>query len=219
MTERTLISVGLDLGKLRDYTAVCVVERFLDTQQLRVGYLHRFKLNTAYPQIIEEVRTSLQRLPGTPELVVDATGVGVAVFDMFVQAGLRPRGVMITGGDQETRDGRIHRVPKASLVSLVNRAMQTKELRLNTKLPETAILVRELEHFEVGYTGTGHMTFNARIGQHDDLVLALAIALWGVRRKRGPLFTDEMLENSRIKSPSRRQFDDLHNPALVRYFK
>jgi len=28
------------------------------------------------------------------------------------------------------------------------------------------------------YTAAGHLTFNARSGKHDDLVLALAIAIW-----------------------------------------
>jgi hypothetical protein len=32
--------------------------------------------------------------------------------------------------------------------------------------------------FEVKITPAAHETFNARQGQHDDLVLALACALW-----------------------------------------
>jgi hypothetical protein len=194
--------IGLDLGKLRDYSAVCVLEHLVPERQFRVGHLQRFKLNTAYPQIIEEVAALVYRFPRS-ELVIDATGVGLAVFDMFVQAGLRPRGVMITGGDQESHEGKIHRVPKATLVSLVDKAMQTQELRILSKLSEAAILRRELEHFEVGYTGTGHMTFNARVGKHDDLVLALAIALWGAvgARKRNPwasILTDDFVRQSRI---------------------
>jgi hypothetical protein len=39
-------------------------------------------------------------------------------------------------------------------------------------------LVRELQDFRVEFTATGHLTFNARSGKHDDLVLALAIAVW-----------------------------------------
>jgi hypothetical protein len=43
-------------------------------------------------------------------------------------------------------------------------------------------LVRELQDFRVEYTQNGTMTFNARVGQHDDLVLALAIAVWQASR-------------------------------------
>ena len=32
--------------------------------------------------------------------------------------------------------------------------------------------------FRVEFTAAGHLTFNARSGKHDDLVLALAIAVW-----------------------------------------
>ena len=32
--------------------------------------------------------------------------------------------------------------------------------------------------FRVEFTAAGHLTFNARYGKHDDLVLALAIAVW-----------------------------------------
>jgi hypothetical protein len=94
-------------------------------------------------------------------------------------------------------------VPKATLVHLVEKMMQLGELRIHDEIPEAAILRRELEHFEVGYTGTGHMTFNARVGKHDDLVLALAIALWGAvgARKRNPwasILTDDFVRQSCI---------------------
>ena len=39
-------------------------------------------------------------------------------------------------------------------------------------------MVRELQDFRVEFTAAGHLTFNARTGKHDDLVLALAIAVW-----------------------------------------
>jgi hypothetical protein len=92
------IFIGLDLGKLRDYTAVCLLEHLVEEHQFRVIHLYRFPLRTTYPDIIRDVGQLVCRFPGS-ELVIDATGVGVAVFDMFVQAGLRPRGVVITGGD------------------------------------------------------------------------------------------------------------------------
>ena len=39
-------------------------------------------------------------------------------------------------------------------------------------------MVRELQDFRVEYTAAGQLTFNARSGKHDDLVLTLAIAVW-----------------------------------------
>ena len=40
------------------------------------------------------------------------------------------------------------------------------------------MLVCELQDFRVEFTPAGQLTFNARSGRHDDLVLALAIAVW-----------------------------------------
>jgi hypothetical protein len=51
-------------------------------------------------------------------------------------------------------------------------------LKIHRDLAEAAELVRELSDFRVEYTPSGSITFNARVGRHDDLVLALAIACW-----------------------------------------
>jgi hypothetical protein len=46
-------------------------------------------------------------------------------------------------------------------------------------LPEAVTLTRELESFQVKITESAHDTYGAwREGAHDDLVLAVALALW-----------------------------------------
>src|SRR5262249_30609404 len=50
--------------------------------------------------------------------------------------------------------------------------------KIQKELSEAETLVRELQDFRVEFTAAGHLTFNARSGKHDDLVLALAIAAW-----------------------------------------
>jgi hypothetical protein len=51
-------------------------------------------------------------------------------------------------------------------------------LKILRELAEAETLVRELQDFRIEFTAAGHLTFNARSGKHDDLVLALAIAVW-----------------------------------------
>jgi hypothetical protein len=53
------------------------------------------------------------------------------------------------------------------------------------KLPEAATLTQELQHFQMKIAlDTGHDSYGAwREGTHDDLVLALACALWCGERK------------------------------------
>ena len=50
-------------------------------------------------------------------------------------------------------------------------------------LREVAILIRELETFRVKITEAANETFGAwREGQHDDLLLAVALAAWAGER-------------------------------------
>ena len=106
------------------------------------------------------------------------TGVGRPVFDMFVDSGIHPTGVVITGGMSEAQNGLICSVSKLNLVSRLQALLHEARLKIQRELDEADTLVRELQDFRMEYTAAGHMTFNARSGKHDDLVLALAIAVW-----------------------------------------
>lgn len=77
----------------------------------------------------------------------------------------------------ETRDGPNCGVPKLTLVSQLQ-ALLHEGRKILPELVEAETLVRELQDFRVEFTAAGHLTFNARSGKHDDLVLALAIAVW-----------------------------------------
>jgi hypothetical protein len=97
----------------------CLGRRFREvpmTEVYRVGYLERVPLGTPYPGIVAYIGRLLGRLPGA-ELVIDFTGVGRPVFDMFRFSGITPTGVLITSGAAETGAGPVHGVPKLDLVS------------------------------------------------------------------------------------------------------
>ena len=106
------------------------------------------------------------------------TGVGKPIFEMFTYSGISPAGVLITAGMSETWDDAIHGVPKLTLVSRLQALLHEGRLKIQRELAEAETLIRELQDFRVEYTAAGHLTFNARSGKHDDLVLALAIAVW-----------------------------------------
>jgi hypothetical protein len=55
-------------------------------------------------------------------------------------------------------------------------------------MPETSTLIDELLSYHHDLTEHGNDTYNAGHGQHDDLVLALSLALWlaANRRIRNP---------------------------------
>ena len=158
----------------------------------QVGHLERVPLGTPYPGIVARVGRLLEQLPARTELVIDITGVGKPVFEMFTYAGISPLGVLITAGTTDTRDGAICGVPKLTLVSRLQALLHEGRLKIQNQLPEAETLVRELQDFRVEFIATGHLTFNARAGKHDDLVIALAIAVW--RAHGGGMANDGIFE-------------------------
>jgi hypothetical protein len=64
------------------------------------------------------------------------------------------------------------------LISRVTALLHEGRLKIAKELPDAAALVEELGAFRATVTESGRWTFGARSGAHDDLVLALAIALW-----------------------------------------
>ncbi|HOR01457.1 MAG TPA: hypothetical protein PLJ35_21810 [Anaerolineae bacterium] len=149
--------------------------------------LERLPLGTPYPAVIVRIK----QLLAEPELrgaalVVDATGVGRPVVDMLRQAGLRPLPVVITGGERATCQEGYYFVPKRDLVSAALVLLQDKRLGVAKELPLAGTLVSELLSFRVRITAAANDVYGAwREGQHDDLVLALALACWWATRPQG----------------------------------
>jgi hypothetical protein len=184
--------LGLDLGQTTDFTAVAVLER--PTQvgdgkpNLLLRHLQRFALGTPYTSIVSAVAqlsgTALLRDQAT--MTVDQTGVGRPLVEMLRQAPVPCRivPVTITGGNAVTvaEDGGFH-VPKKELVTGLQLLLQGRRLKVARRLPDTNLLVRELLNFRVKITAAANETFGSwREGDHDDLVLAVALACWQAER-------------------------------------
>jgi hypothetical protein len=188
--------VGLDLGQAADFTALAILERQprqagTDAPVFHCRHLQRWPLRTSYPSIVSDVALMIDSSQmngfGNPVLAVDATGVGAPVVDLFKRAQLKARlmPIQITGGDSISYDNGVIRVPKRDLVSVTQVALQSERLKIASELPEASTLIREMQNFHVKINiETAHDSYGAwREGTHDDLVLAVALALWtGVHR-------------------------------------
>lgn len=174
--------IGVDVGQRNDYTAVAVL-----TGNTLAG-LDRTRQED-YTDVAGRVAGLLTRPTlARATVVLDETGVGVAVGDLLAKA-LQEQGagaalvrVTITNGLQTTRvPGGFH-VPKRELVTAVALALEGDRLRIPTALPLAGTLVEELQNFKVTVSASGHDSYGAgadwREGNHDDLVLALALAIW-----------------------------------------
>lgn len=115
-------AVGVEVGRAHDPTAICVASRIVTTPtnpavkhlnpfphpRYEVAHLERLRLGIPYPQQVDYLERIMGRQPlSAPRagLLVDYTGVGRPVFDMFGQrAALRhAQGVVITGGRETSR--------------------------------------------------------------------------------------------------------------------
>lgn len=177
-------AVGLDLGQARDYSALCVAERTVPTKgrpEYAVRHLYRWPLGTSYTKIVADVSDLVTSAPlANPLLAVDQTGVGRAVVEMFQGAKARQHPVVITGGQASSRGPDLSwHVAKLQLVSILQSLLSSGRLAVAAELPLAATLKDEMLNFKVKVSLAGNESFEAwRERDHDDLVLAVALACW-----------------------------------------
>jgi hypothetical protein len=152
---------------------------------LFLRHLMRYPLGTKYGEIVSLVRSLLSREPFRrriryTRILADKTGVGAAVIDGFYEKGVHPIGVTIHGGSAVTKEVRGFRVPKRDLVASVQTLLQNGRLKIASEMELAPVLKRELLNFRVKINlATAHDSYEHwREADHDDLVLATALACW-----------------------------------------
>ncbi len=176
----TYYFLGLDLGKVQDPAAIAVAE--VPKPDIHIRHLERLPLGTPYPKVIERVTAIIEKLPRA-DLTVDATGVGRPVIDQMRETGLEPIPVTITGGRFMSFDGDMWRVPKKALLRPLVAATEAGRLRVAKGLREAEAFQRELQAFQRRITARGYSAFGG-VGEHDDLVIAVALICWRVEISR-----------------------------------
>jgi len=199
----TVLIVGLDLGQKRDYSALVVAERVeyglpVPTGHSDLGFhvrhVQRWKRGTPYTNVVEDT-AALMRSPemqSWPMLVFDATGVGGAVADLIHQAYRRgdlgecqfcPLGITFTAGYSPGgaaafgfNDNTAH---KGDVIARMALLLNTGRLLLPPGLPGGEDLEKELRAYQIKQRKTGSVYTEAgKESDHDDLVTALALAVW-----------------------------------------
>jgi hypothetical protein len=195
--------IGIDLGQLTDPTAAVVMRRTVAIDRrgraevdghgrpyyrFDVAGMRRYPLGTAYAAIIEHILGQLDRPElgrHAPKIVIDGSGVGVPVVEMFHRE-LTRRGrsiecydVVITAGRAVSKTSRwTWHVAKIRIAGAIREALDCERLKVPKEVDQGGILRRELQDFKVKITEAGNETFSAREGAHDDLVLATALPIW-----------------------------------------
>ena len=181
-------AIAVDLGHVRDFTALVLLKRVNDPTRDRaiyhVGRLKRFPQGTQTPEIIEYLSWTLARetLADRTRLIVDATGAGTPIVQEMRRSGLPALPIFITGGQKANGNN----VPKQQLLSRLSLLLQEQRLRIPQEVKLCAELVEEFNHFMARQSANGYLTGSAAAGAHDDLIMALALACYffECRRRR-----------------------------------
>lgn len=169
------------------------------TVEYRCRHLERPPLGTPYTEVVDRIVAVTSAVGGEPLLAVDQTGVGRPVTELLYRrlretfvtstpSKTRPTlmPVTITGGDTVTGGRNGYRVPKRDLVAAPLVLMQNRQLKIAEGLALKDVLVKELRNFRVKINiSTAHDSYEHwREGDHDDLVLSVALACWAGERMR-----------------------------------
>lgn len=224
-------TIGLDLGKARDSSALVVVEgrfhvngytepaRFSGGGVEPIGEWHFYarrvllwQVGTPYWAVVDDLKALCEdRELWGAVLRYDATGVGAAVGELIERAYLDrkltnpwPEAIVYTAAQH--REG--WRIPKHDLVAALERVVQERRLHVDPALPLAAKLRQELADFRVAMSATGRATFGARReADHDDLVNALMLAL----------VEPNVYERPRLRHPTGQVVDPLPLPGERAY--
>lgn len=185
-------ALGLDLAQVRDYTAIAIVQQVYpdppnggsegqgSEPSYHVRHLTRFELGTSYPDIVTQVTSLMRTRPA--RLVLDRTGVGAPVADMFLHAGLHPTAINITGGHHPSIHGQVRNVPRQYLISTFQIVLQSGRLQIASELEFAPVLERELINFSARNSTADDGSVSWRENEHDDLVFALMLAVYYFER-------------------------------------
>ena len=191
--------LGLDLGMMQDYSALSMIEQVEiveggDIAKREMGtyykvsynlvHLQRFPLNTQYPEVVNRVKEMLENpdIAHNNHLVLDVTGLGEPVAQMFRAAGVNPVGITLTAGAEvtETSGGyEGYHVPKRQLVSALVVLVQSGRLKIAEGLEHGPAFEEEMQNFHYLLDQkTGHDSYESvKDSVHDDLVISVAMGV------------------------------------------
>lgn len=152
--------MGVDLARVQDFTVLAVVD-----EAGRQVYFERFNQISWERQIEAIVRVAEAF---NARVVVDTTGKGEPVYESLRKRNLRLVPFTFTNAS------------KGALIDNLAMRIEQKEARL-LDLP---VQTGEIQAYQYKVTKSRNVRMNAPSGQHDDCVIALALAFWGVNKRR-----------------------------------
>lgn len=151
---------GVDVAASVDYTVITV----LDANTKEMVHMDRFN-RVDYPVLEDRIAARYEKWHLTGA-VVEANSIGQGVIDHLQNRGLNIMPFTTTNATKHV------------IIQNLQSAFEHGQI----KIIDDPVLVGELLSFESKKTSSGNFTYSAPEGQHDDTVVALALAWYGIER-------------------------------------
>lgn len=199
--------IGADLGTLQDPTAISIIEDLLvpaprwgkgyvqefEPRQLTLVQSFRLKVGLDWPVIVDTIRKVKNQVQDST-LWVDTSGIGQPVGAMLKEKGVMFTGLTITGGDTFKKVDHItYRCSKSYLISFLSTLFQSGELKIANGVVDAKEFRQQVEDFQAITNASGNISWGTREGRHDDLLIATAIAAFGVMQSQTSTFKSSAL--------------------------
>lgn len=157
-----LYVIGVDWGKSRDYTVFTVI----DVTTKSMVYLER---SNTVDYVIQRGRLKALNTLWKPfKIIAESNSMGVPIIEELQRAGL-PVQPFYTGN-----------ISKALAIDALALAFEQGDV----KILNEPVLLGELQAYQSQKTPTGLTKYGAPEGQHDDTVMSLALAWYGIAEHR-----------------------------------
>jgi hypothetical protein len=157
----TSYAMGVDVARTEDFTVIAV----LDPAGRQV-YHDRFN-QISWERILGAVRAASEKY-NKATVFFDSTGVGDPPFEQLRKAGVPVRGYAFTNASKEALIDNLALKIEQGAVRLMDIPAQTNELLA----------------YQYELTPSRNVRMNAPEGMHDDCVIGLALAAWGLANRR-----------------------------------
>lgn len=152
--------IGIDLAKHQDFTVLTAI----DSHTFQVAKQERF--NKLDWDLQKENIIKFIRYWNSGKVFMDTTGIGDPIFDDLTKQGI------------SIEPFRFTEISREQLLNGLKILLEQNKI----KIPNDEILTNELKSFQYELTGQ-KVKMKVPSGLHDDMVMSLALAVWGLSEK------------------------------------
>lgn len=181
--------MGVDLAQIKDFTVITIA----DKSTHNVVYWSRFK-KIKYPLQIERIENVARKY--NARIIIDVNNIGLSIADELKARGLRVEDFKMVGTISKDL---AKRGSKERLINKLSLDIENKDIYI----PPKEVLIDELESFSYRLTPSRNLQYGAPEGYHDDCVISLALANWGLKGKT----KREKIEARRSRPHFKRKFE------------